>query len=269
MNSSPRNIFLRRELILELIKTDLRASTVNTRLGWIWWFADPLVMIGIYWFFFVIIFGSQRYPPYPIFVGVALIAWKMFAGSSTRAVTLLRSRRSLIKSTPFPTLIMPIAMVGTQTVYFLVGLLILATLSLIMGIRPGWHSLQIVPLVLLQTVLVLGVAAILAPLGAIYRDLESFLNQALRVGWYISPGIYGADMVRDRLFAMTDIGPWLFGAYMLNPFAILFVGYRGALHDPAWMPPHMWLILAAEAALVLLIGYIVYQHFDRRVLKFI
>jgi ABC-type polysaccharide/polyol phosphate export permease len=47
------------------------------------------------------------------------------------------------------------------------------------------------------------------------------------------------------------------------------VGYRGALFEPAWLAPIHWLVLAAEAFAMLIGGFLVFRHFDRRIVKFV
>ena len=97
------------------------------------------------------------------------------------------------------------------------------------------------------------------------HDLHNFITHALRVGWYLSPGIYGIDLIVNRVGADTF---WI-KLYMLNPFAILFTGYRGCVFEPAWLGPGLWITLIVETVLCLVGGYLIYQHFDRRVIKFL
>lgn len=268
MLSTISNIASRRDLLFELVRSEMRATTAESRLGWVWWLLDPLVMMGIYWLIMVILFGREAYAPYPIFVGCALLSWKHFSTSSSRAVSVLRSNHSLIKSVPFPTAVLPLSGVLTQFMYLLFGLTALVIVALLMGLSVTPKIVQFIPLLLLQLTLTSGVAMALASFGVLLRDLETVINHVLRAGWYLSPGMYGIDLIANRMETHPN-GTLIYNLYMSNPFAILFTGYRGAIHDPAWLEPRYWAVLTVQAVVCLVVGYMIYQHFDRRVIKFI
>ncbi|MBM4247420.1 MAG: phosphate ABC transporter permease [Deltaproteobacteria bacterium] len=277
MNSSIRNVVARRDLLAALIASDLRASTAGSRLGWVWWFLDPVLLMLVYWGIVAGVFGrgSDRYEPYPLFLFVALATWKHFAASVTKSIGVLRSRDRLIKAIPFPTIALPIAVVASGFVYFLAafGVFVLAA-----ALWPSTrHSGALLPLLqapalmVLQLAITAGVCMAVACYGVVVPDLRMIASHLLRVGFYLSPGLYGVDLVRERVAAGMP-APWaglVTTAYMANPFAILFTGYRDAVLHGAWIAPAHWLALAAEAGVALLVGYRIYQHHDRRVFKFL
>jgi ABC-type polysaccharide/polyol phosphate export permease len=271
MISSIENLAARRDLAWELIRADLRSGSAENRLGWFWWILDPLLMIGVYWFFKVLVFGKDTYAPYPVFVGVALLTWRHLSTTAGKAVRVLRGSEAVIKSVPFPTAVLPITQSLSQFVYFSVSFGVLWLVAVLIGQEMTLTVLQIPLLALLQLILVTGIALALASFGAIVRDLEIATGHALRIGWYLSPGIYGVDLLVRRLvsFDSESLANMAIHAYMANPFAILFVGYRGAIFEPHWLEPVHWIVLTAEAAIAIAGGYWVFRHFDRRVIKFI
>lgn len=271
MISTLPNLVGRRNLLFELVRSELKARSADSRLGWMWWVLDPLLMIGVYWFFKVLVMGKGTYAPYPIFVGVALLTWRHVSTSAARSVKVLRVNESLIKSMPFPTAVLPLTDAMSQFAYFCASMGVLALIAFAIGQPMTAKLFQLPLLATLQLMLVVGLTLFLAAVGAVVRDLEIALAHGLRIGWYLSPGIYGTDMVMRliRNAASPEIGDRLYALYMLNPFAILFVGYRGALFQPAWLEPIHWLVLAVEALLALVVGFKVYRHFDRRVIKFV
>jgi ABC-type polysaccharide/polyol phosphate export permease len=265
VESTVRNIIARRDLLAALTRSEVKTAAAESQLGWVWWLLDPLLMIGVYWIFIVILLGSDRYVPYPVFVGCALLPWKHLAASLNGGVAALRAREGLIRAVPFPTMVIPLALVVSQGVYFVCGLAVLLVVSLLFGQTLGPTLLQVPMLVLLQGLIVAGLCLPLSCLAVVYRDIRNVVAHALRVGWYLSPGIYGTDVLIDRVGA----GSPLVAIYMLNPFAILFEGYRGALFEPAWLPASHWAVLAIEAAAILALGHAVYRRYDRRVIKFL
>ena len=90
------------------------------------------------------------------------------------------------------------------------------------------------------------------------------------MGFYLSPTLYGVDIVIERAADMGPLwGTWLPRLYMLNPFAVLITGYRDSFFYGRFMEPDLWLLLAAQSFVALLAGYRTYQYFDRRVIKFL
>jgi ABC-type polysaccharide/polyol phosphate export permease len=95
----------------------------------------------------------------------------------------------------------------------------------------------------------------------------------LRLFFYMAPVLYGADMVKER-FTKGALGESQFAdviptIYMMNPLAILFTGYRDAIFYGRFLAGHHWVVLTVTSLVVFAIGYRVFQHFDRRVIKFL
>ena len=274
MNSTAANLYLRRDLLHELVVSELRSSASETRLGWVWWLIDPLFTMLIYWAVVVGIFGrGGHYHPYPIFILCALLPFKHFGGSISSCCKLLRSREGLIKSVPFPTMVLPLAVVLSNFGFFLFGQATLLMAAWIWG-RPITVALvQLPALWALQLVFYTGACLMIAAFGALVRDLSGFMGHVLRLFFYMAPVLYGVDMVQER-FTKGALGDSAFGEiipqiYMLNPLAILFTGYRDAIFYGRFMAGEHWLVLGAASLATFAIGYRVFQHFDRRVIKFL
>lgn len=270
MISTLRNLFARRDLAAELVRADLRSSSAESRLGWLWWILDPALMMGVYWVFKVLVFGRGKYAPYPIFVGVALLTWRHLSTSAARSVKVLRSNEALIKSVPFPTAVLPIVQALGQFVYFCISMIVLTVVAAAIGQPMTLTLLQIPVLAMLQATFIVGLCLAVASVGVMVRDLEVALGHLLRIGWYLSPGIYGVDLLVNRFGGgRSRLGDLVVDLYMLNPFAILFEGYRGSVFQPQWLAPIHWAVLGGEAIGTLLLGYWIFRHFDRRVVKFV
>jgi ABC-type polysaccharide/polyol phosphate export permease len=277
MLSNWNNLIARRDLLQELVVTELKTSSAGTRLGWIWWLLDPLLMMLIYSLVVGILLGRGRaeYAPYPIFILCALITWKHFSTSAGKATQVLRDREALIKSVPFPTMVLPLSIVLSALMYFFFGFFILMSTALIWPNAQhsgNYLALSQVPLLMtLQVFIIAGLCLPLSCLGVLIRDLGPLMTHLLRVGFYISPGLFGIDLIEKALtnqFGQT-YGPLLFSVYMLNPFAILISGYRDCVFYGEFLPVSFWLVLIIEAAIFFVIGNLIYQHYDRRIIKFL
>ena len=216
-----------------------------------------------------------RYTPFPIFILCALLVWKHFTTAAGGATRVLSSKANLIKSVPFPTMVLPLALVLSGFAYFLVGSLVLIAAA---ALWPNdnhsgnwWTILQLLPLAILQLIVITGICLAISCLGVLLRDLELFITHLLKAGFFLSPALYGVDLVRTRLDATFDepLSSTLFAVYMLNPFAILMTGYQDSLFYGSLLELEWWCVLIVEAGVLAFIGYRVYQYYDRRVIKFI
>ncbi|MFT4539632.1 MAG: ABC-type polysaccharide/polyol phosphate export permease [Planctomycetota bacterium] len=277
MNSNWKNLVARKTLLRELIATEVKASTAHTKLGWLWWLLDPLLMMMIYWMIVVELFGrgNDRYTPYWLFLFFGLITWKHVSTASAKAANLLKSKKGLIKAVAFPTLILPLASSITNFAFFLFGFAMLMVMAAF--VTPAQHTgdllpmLQIPFLMLLQLLIVAALSLPIACLGVVYRDFAGLVPHVLKIGFYLTPALYGADLIQEGLIKkFGDSGGMIaYHLYMLNPFAVLITGYRDALYYGRYMPPVFWLQLVLQATIFLWVGYRIYQHFDRRVIKFL
>lgn len=277
MISNVTNLIARRDLLRELIVSELRSSTAQTRLGWLWWLLDPLLMMGVYWLIVVELLGRGRsaYDPYWLFIFFGLITWKHFTGSINRAARVLSSRQSLIRSVPFPTIVLPLSGVLSMFFFFLCGFGVLVLMAVVA--RPEAHSGDMLPLIqvpllmAVQVLIVIGLALPISCLGVLYRDFAEFLPHVLHGCFFLSPVLYGVDVVQRA--AIDRFGPqWgeiVFVLYMLNPFAAIISGYRDAMFYGTFMDARMWIILLMETVVILIPGYLMYLHYDRRVVKFL
>jgi ABC-type polysaccharide/polyol phosphate export permease len=270
MISNWTNLVARRDLLRELTLAELRTQTQASRLGWIWWLVDPLIMMLIYWGIVAGIFGrGERYAPYPVFILCAMLPWKHLSSTLNSAAKVLRTREGLIKSIAFPTMTLPLTVVLAGFAYFLFGLLVLLVAALLFGRPLGLPLLQLPLLMVFQLAVVAGLCLAVSCFGALVRDLSGFMTHVLRMGFYLSPTLYGIDVVRERFGALGGVGRTLHVLYLMNPFAGLITGYRDAIFYGRFAEPGLWALLAVQSAAVLLVGYRLYQYFDRRVIKFL
>ena len=276
MISSLGNLVARRDLLGALVASELKASSAGTKLGWLWWLLDPVLMMLIYWAIFAGLLGrgGAIYAPYPIFIFCALVVWKHLSSAASKSTRVLISNEAVIKSVPFPTIALPVSLVLSGLVYFLFGFAVLLAASI--AWRGQHHSGNLLPLaqvpalVVLQVMIVTGICLPLATLGVLVKDVSAFTTHLLRVGFYVSPGLYGHELVRDLLERyLGAAGSAGYFIYMLNPFAGLITGYRDCVFYGRFIEPGSWAVLVIEAALVLWLGNVFYRHYDRRAIKYL
>lgn len=264
MKSNLANLIRKRKLVAEIVRFRLKSTAVDNRLGFLYWLVDPILMILVYWFVFSVLRGTDVYSPYPVFLGCAIISWKYFTRCLGNGIKTFKSHGSTMKSIPFPTIVLPIALTLEEGILYIFGVVALVVVAALLGCTPTPYLWQLLPLIAIQAVFMFGIALVASVLGAIIYDLSLYISHAIRIGFYISPSLYGIDMIKDKLISHPEV----FEAYILiNPFALLFTGYRLCIWDPGPIPIWWYCVLSIHAILFAFLGFQIYQRLDRRLLK--
>lgn len=236
---------------------DLRVRYATSWLGYIWSVLDPLIMSLIYWFVFTQIFhrtvGSD---PYIVFLIAAVLPWVWFnacVGDFTRA---FQRDAKLVRSTAIPRVIWVGRIVVSKGVEFLFALPVLVLFVVFSGADVSWGILWFPVAIVMQVALLSGLGLILAPLCALFDDLERTTKLVLRALFYASPIIYSS----------SNIPPEFSWVALVNPLSGIFSMYRVAFFADQWNPAAV--IASAVWSIVLLgIGYFVFRGLERSVLK--
>jgi len=223
----------RRRLIRYLVQADVRKKGADTLLGNLWWVLDPLLQMAVYVVLVSVVF-NRAVPDYPLFLFAAILPWKWFQSTIQDAITSVTGADRLIRQIQFPKLVLPIASAGAGVVNFLFGLIPLAALILILYRDRLSVTLVLIPLIaVVQFFFNVAIAVGLAALNVFYRDVGNLSRHALRLWFYLSPGLYAIEDLRTAAGDIPVVGQLL----LANPFAILFTAYRDVIYNeqpPDW-----------------------------------
>lgn len=239
---------------------DLRVRYSTSALGYLWSVLDPLVMSGIYWFVFTQVFhrGGIGDSPYIVFLLVGLLPWVWFNSSVSDLTKAFQRDSRLVRSTAIPRSIWVNRIVLSKGIEFALSLPVLALFAALAVPRVQLNPLILLfPLgIVLQAILLVGLGLILAPLCALWRDLERTTRLILRALFYASPIIYG----------LPDL-PAPFSAIALaNPLSGIFTLYRSGLFPAEWDATAV--LTAALISIALLgVGILVFRRLEPSVLK--
>ena len=110
--------------------------------------------------------------------------------------------------------------------------------------------------VLLQTILLIGIGLLVAPLCALWGDLERTTRLVLRALFYASPIIYG----------LSDLPSPFHELALFNPLSGIFTLYRAGMFPGEWNPLAV-AVAAAMSLAFLALGAIVFRRLEPAVLK--
>jgi len=245
---------------------DLKVRYATSALGYVWSVLDPLVMSLIYWFVFTQVFKRDvGEDPYIVFLISGLLPWVWFNSAVGDFTKAFKRDARLVRSTAIPRTIWVNRIVlskGTEFLFSLPVLAIFVVVNMMVEKDPtkvvhiGWGILWLPVAILLQVILLTGLGLLVAPLCALYSDLERTTALILRALFYATPIIYSVA----NLPAPFDV----IGAF--NPLAGIFTLYRMAFFPDQWHP--LTVILGAVlSVLILVLGIFVFRALERTVLK--
>ena len=191
------DLFRYRELFGSLFRRDLRAKYKGSALGLLWSLAHPLTLMLVYLLVFSVMLKIQAadYEHYWLFLLAGLPVWVFFATSLQAASRSLLENANLIRKVRFPRQLVPLSIVATQLVSFVVMLAIVIGLSLAYVPEARDTVWLSIPLAALATCLVAGVALVVASLNALYRDVEHLVAALLLPWFFLTPVLYSLDNV--------------------------------------------------------------------------
>ena len=220
----------RRNLVRYLVAAEMKKRGSDTLLGNLWWILDPLLQMVVYVVFITII-ARRPAPDYPLFIFAAILPWKWYSSVITDAAVAVVRQETLIRQIAFPKLVLPTATATAGVVGFAWGMV---PLLLLMLVHPHRLSLMLlwVPVIAgVQFVFTLASAILISAANVFFRDLGNAASHALRLWWFLSPGLYSLSALQDHEIVRAN--PVIGFIAGCNPFAVLFEAYRAVIYGTA------------------------------------
>lgn len=259
-----KEIWQYRELIRNLIARDLKVRYRNSVLGIIWSWANPLLMMVVYTLVFNFLAGNANLSHYHVFILCALLPWNFFSQSVMGAIGSIVGNAHLVKKVYFPREALPISIILSNLVNFLIGLPVFFGLALVSG-APLTHWALLLPIpILVQVIFTIGICLILSTLNVFYRDTQIIMEVLMMAWFFVTPIFYPITRVPQEatVWGITfNARLWL---RRLNPMASIIASYRDLLYWGAPTGLDFLLRTAITALLVLAVGYLIFLRYSPR-----
>ncbi|WP_319800087.1 ABC transporter permease [Flavobacterium sp. N1718] len=268
---TPRDTLLRldlkevwryRDLLVLLVRRDLVAFYKQTILGPLWYVIQPILTTVI----FTIIFNgiadiqTNGVPPF-LFNLAGVTVWTFFSTCLTTTADTFKTNAALFGKVYFPRVIMPLSVVLSNLVKFLIQLVIFFGFYLYfyfsgVEIRPHASILLFPLLIISMALLGLGLGMIVSSLVSKYRDLSFLVVFGVQLLMYLSAVTYPIELVQQKL-------PQWAWAIQYNPLAHMVEISRRMLlggSDTAMESIGMTII---PTVVVLFVGLLIFNKTER------
>jgi homopolymeric O-antigen transport system permease protein len=243
-----------RTLLQKLVLKDLKLKYRGSVLGFLWSLVNPLVMIAVYSLAFKYILRSAT-PGFVFLVLIGILAWTFFSTSAMMSTGAIADNGPLLKSVFFPRAILPIATVLFNLAqYLLMAVVFLPVMLIAFRIPPSMPILLYPVFLVLQVLMTVGLAFILATGTTFFRDIRHLLEVALAVMFWTTPIVYEFEQVPERFRLLV----------LASPLSSFIVAYKDVLFYRRWPPASVWTFAIAYAIIAFVAGAALLLKFEDR-----
>lgn len=229
--------------------------------GMAWSFFNPILMLGIYTFFFSVVIKSRWGGPQSqgadvniaVILFAGLIIHGFFSEMLVKSPSLISGNVNFVKKVVFPLEIFPWVALLESLFHMLISIGVLLAMMLITGEALHWEMLFFPTIILPLALIALGFAWALAALGVYFRDIAQMTGFVASTLLFLSPIFYPLSALPQSLQTLA----------MLNPLTIAVEQFRAVLLYGALPDIGLMCAYTSVAIMVLIGGYAIFIKLRR------
>ena len=247
------DIYNYRELLKTSVTKDVGGKYKNSMLGVLWSFVNPMLQIFVYALVFQVILKSDI-PNYTVYLCCGLIPWQYFSSVVLRGANTILDNGNIIKKVYFPRLTLPISVVTSEGINFLISTIIILGFVIFGGVGLSIHIIWYFVIFAIQYIVLLGIAMIVSSITVYFRDLLHILGIFVQLLFYATPIVYSINQVPEGLRWIVKI----------NPMSYLIDAYRNIFYNKQSPDFNGLLIALAMGIGLCIIGYFTFNKLQKR-----
>jgi ABC-type polysaccharide/polyol phosphate export permease len=236
-------------LLRELTARDLKLRYIGSAMGLFWSVIHPLLTLAMYTLVFSLIIQpaysrTNSVGSFAVFLFAGLLPWIQFHESISRCAGVFLENGNLIKKVKFQIELLPESVICSSLSNQLIAAAVFTVVLWTRSLPISADLLWLVPALLLQFLISMGLGLIVASANVFVRDIHQFLNVGFPFLFWATPIVYPPEQVPARF-------KWLSEA---NPLTHLVALFRAAFLQ---MPAPRWsalVYLSACSAIVFWAG---------------
>ena len=247
-----REIYQYRQLLKSNVRKEIRGKYKGSFLGVLWSFVNPLLMTLVYAIVFPFLLkNSQEH--YTTFIVIAILPWTWFTTTIAQGTSTILINGGIIKKVYFPREILPISVVTSGLINFLISCIIIALFLIFSKIGFSMYVFLLPIIIIIQYILQLGLILILSAINVYIRDAEYIINFLVSMLFYATPVLYSMDM-----FPI-----WVQKILRLNPMTTIIESYRNIFYYQQLPNLLMLLLVFVFSLIIFVIGVIIFKKLEK------
>ncbi len=228
-NNSNRQNTLRalwdyRFFIISSIKTEYKTRFARSKLGFLWMIIQPLSMVLIYSLILSQIMKGklpevETQYAYPIYILSGVIGWTLFSEVFNRCLNIFIENANLLKKLSFPRLTLPIIVVGSSLINFLLMIFITYIVLGFLGHFPIKAIYYLPLLVFITLAFSLSLGLFFGIINVFIRDVGQLIAVIMQFWFWLTPVVYMLSIVPEKFHSL----------FLLNPMTGIIMGYQNVI----------------------------------------
>lgn len=244
--------------VFGLVQRDFSSRYLNSILGSLWSILNPLANILVYTLIFSQVMRS-RLPgiddtlAYSIYLCAGLLPWNYFSETLLRMQNVFIDQGNLLKKVSFPRSALPLYILISSTINFLIIYALFIGFLLIVGKFPGDYIFGIIPLLVLQQCFAVGVGIFVATLNVFFRDVGHVIGVIMQFWFWFTPIVYSLQTIPESFKSI----------FQLNVMGNVIRGYQDIFLYNRWPEWSSLYIMIIITCFFLIVGYLTFKKLDR------
>ena len=218
-------------------KAELKKEVAGNRLGWLWWFLDPLLFMCVYSFVAQFIFNKgELYLSAFIFLGRA--CWVFFENTVKNSIVVVKQNSSIVKKVYLPKYILIIQRMSVNAIRMTISFILVAGTMALYRVPLSWRILYAIPCLIVLFLITFGISCFMLHCGVFFEDLRNIMDAVLKLVFYMSGVFYS--------IANRTSGWIQFVLLKVNPVALIMNSMRNSVlynTNPDFIPLAIWALI--------------------------
>ncbi len=215
-----------RELLVYLVRTEIKVKYKNSFLGLLWSMLSPALNLLVY----TVVFGfflKNGMPNFVIFLFSGLLLWNFFSLGVLSATGVVVANAGLVKKVSFPREILALAAIGSAGVFLFFQVIVMALFLVLLHNTPAWSLLWLLPVAFIPTAVLGSALGILfAAVNVYLRDTQHLVTVLVGSAWFWAcPIVYSYSETAHNFLALHHLTV----LYFLNPVTPLVMTFERVL----------------------------------------
>ena len=222
------DIWDHRELLVYLIRTEIKVKYKNSFLGLLWSMLSPALTLLVYTFVFGVAL-KNGIPNFVLFLFSGLLLWNFFSLGVITATSVVVNNAGLVKKVSFPREILALAAIGSSAVFMFFQICVMVIFLIALHNAPAWSLLWLLVWALIPTaVFASALGVFFAAVNVYLRDTQHLVTVLVGSAWFWGcPIVYSYTLQVAPHLANHGL-TWL---YFLNPLTPLVMTYERVLYN--------------------------------------
>lgn len=244
------------DLIVELIKSDLKTKYKNSLLGFLWIIFEPLFLMLIIYIVFNR-FMRFNMKNYPLFILAGTTLWRFFVNTTTQSLQLFNRNREMVLKVKIERLILPISLVISNLIIVFFEYVIYILFYVIINKTFPAIFLFFIPYIIIFSFFLFGLSTILSLVYVFFRDVKAGWEILVQALFFLCPIFYPFELVPYNFIHL----------YLLNPVAVYIIGIQNILFYSN-LPDITVIINSIFFSIIFaLLGYLIFNIYEDRMIK--